>query len=128
MKLVMNRNITISNTSGHCIAFKKGEPTHVPDGLVESAMARGAVPVEGETLPSVEEPKVAPTPIGLQRKELIISAFETMIAKNERDAFSGAGLPKVAALNAELDFKVDVKEMRDLWRDYKAAVSSDEDE
>jgi hypothetical protein len=125
IKLVTNRNITVVDTAGNAIAFKKGKPEHVPDHFIEACMSKGAIPVDEEELQklSEEEDKFKPkdVPVGIERKKTIVEAFEHMVKKNERGSFTANGVPKIKNLTELLKFDVDTREITALWKAYDAA-------
>lgn len=127
MKLVMNRDVTVSSVSGHAISFKKDEPTYVPATIVSECMAKGAIPADGEKVPTpAEKKKDVPPPMGQERIDLVEMAFDEMVAKNVRGSFSATGVPKVDHLRKLLDFPVDGNEIKALWKEYKAKQSDKE--
>ena len=122
MKMVMNRNVTIKNLSGHAIKFEKDEPRHVPPEMVADVMAAGGLPAEGEELPVLEEqePQERPIPVGLERQRILVGIFEEMVKTNAREDFTAAGLPKAKKVRDKLWFDVDINEIKDVWYKYKA--------
>lgn len=127
MKLVMNRNTTVSSTSGHAIRFEKGVPVNVPAMLVSECMAKGAIPDEGEKVPVPEEVKKdVPPPMGAERVDIVEMAFDEMVAKNARGSFSANGVPKADDLRNLLDFPIDGNEIKALWVEYKAKQTNGE--
>lgn len=117
---VLHRNYALRSLTGHMINFVKGEPTWVPPGCVKEAVAIGALAVDGEQPDVIGEEKVeTPAPGGEERSELIFAAFEELEKRNEREDFTAAGSPTVAAMERELGFKVDTKELRSAWIDYR---------
>lgn len=128
MKLVMNRNITVSSTTGHAICFQKNIPTYVPPAVVSLCMSQGAIPAKGEKLPNAEEKakKDAPPPIGLERTDLFNAAFDEMVAKNIRGSFSANGVPKINNLRGYINFETDGAEVKNAWKAYKASMINTE--
>lgn len=125
MKLVMNRNLTVSSTSGHAVKFFKDKPVYVPPMLVSECMAKGAIPAEGEKLnvPEAKDKEQVPPPIGDERITLLEQAFEEMVAKNERTAFGANGIPKIDALRKLISFPIDAGELKALWKAYKVKAN-----
>lgn len=119
MKMVMNRDITVSGLSGHAIAFKKNIPVHVPPEMMEDVMAKGAIPAEGQEMPEVEEKKPVSVPVGIRRKEVFFEEFGKMVDENNRNDFNAHGVPKSTVMKNNLGFHVDSIEVRDLWNEYK---------
>lgn len=120
-KLVTNRDITVSSTSGNSINFEKGKPVHVPDHFVEDCMAAGAIPAEGEKLNLKEIPTAKEAPTGDNRKQLILDGIDTMVMLNERGSFSANGFPKQPLLEKKVGFVIDTRELEILWRAYDVA-------
>jgi hypothetical protein len=127
MKMVMNRDVTVSGLSGHAIKFRKGIPTHVPPEMMEDVMAKGAIPAEGESLPEVKEEPRKDIPIGPRRKAVFFEQFEKMIAENNRDDFNAFGVPKALVIKRELGFQVDSQEVKAMWSEFKSQQGSSED-
>jgi hypothetical protein len=119
MKMVMNRDITVSGLSGHAIRFQKNIPTHVPPEMMEDVMAKGAIPAEGQEMPEVEEVKPVTVPVGIRRKDILFQEFDKMVAENNRNDFNAHGVPKSTVVKTNVGFHVDSIEIRDLWNDYK---------
>ncbi len=118
---VLHRDYVLRSLKGHAIGFTKGQPTFVPPECVKEAVAIGALAVDGGQ-PDVlgEEVTQVAAPEGEDRKELIFAAFEELEAKNEREDWTASGMPRDAALEKILDFKVDSKERTAFWVEYRA--------
>ena len=73
MKYSLNRNHTLNTTTGHTIAFKKGELTHVPTEAVAAVLAIGGVPETDapETIHLSKEPTNPAV-----RKAMLMAAIE----------------------------------------------------
>lgn len=118
-KLTLNRDYVLATTKGHVIAFKKGEPTHVPASCYQDALAIGAQPADGSdpnVLEDREEGKAPTDPA--ERSPLILAAIEKIVASNERKDFTAAGSPTVKAVERELGFDVDSREIAAAWQEY----------
>jgi len=125
-KLVLNRDYTLNTLTGHSIFFKKNVPTHVPRPAWRDALAIGALPPDG--VPEEPEPEKAYTPPPSdpdERAEQILKAFGVIVAKNEREDFTAAGLPTNAAVAALTGFKVQSKEVSAVWQQYKDSLSEE---
>ena len=121
---VLHRNYALRSMSGHMINFIKGEPTWVPPVCVKEAVAIGAQPLDGPVDVLEPETQVVVDPSGDERKQLIFAAFEDMEAKNEREDWTASGMPRDAALEKVLGFKVDTKERNALWLEYREAKAT----
>ena len=119
MKFVMQRNRTISSTSGHAIEFKKGEPTHVPPSMYEEVMAAGAVPEEELDLePKTADEIVEPMEPGA-RQAAIFAAFEKITLRGQREDFTASGAPHAKALSNILGWTIQNKERDTVWTAFK---------
>lgn len=119
-KLVLNRNYVLSTTKGHIISFIKGEPTYVPSAVYADAIAIGAVPEDGSDPNVLTDPtntSKAPSDPG-QRQPLILDAILKLVVTNERKDFTAAGSPAVKAVERELGFDVDAREVAEAWQKY----------
>jgi hypothetical protein len=118
-KLTLNRNYVLTTTKGHSIAFKKGEPTHVPAAVYQDALAIGAQPADGSDPDVLQDEKVNKAPADpAERNPLILAAIEKIVAGNERKDFTAAGSPTVRAVERELGFDVDAREVAGVWQEY----------
>lgn len=118
-KLVLNRDYVLVTAKGHMIAFKKDEPVHVPAAIYQDAIAIGAQPADGSD-PDVlkdENTKVHPND-PLERNPLILAAIEKIVTGNERKDFTAAGSPTVKAVEREVGFDVDAREIAAVWQEY----------
>lgn len=118
-KLVLNRDHVLATTKGHMIAFKKGEPTHVPAAVYQDAIAIGAQPEDGSEPNVLKDEKTDKAPADpAERNPLILAAIEKIVAGNERKDFTAAGSPTVKAVERELGFDVDAREIATVWQEY----------
>ena len=118
MNFVLNRNKTVTSKYGHAIEFKKGVPTHVPKEAWDEVIATGAIP-ENE-LEIDEETKVVEL-TAEQRKAAIFAAFEAIVAENDRESFTGNGLPDAKKVSEVAGFTVKADERTATWGEYRAA-------
>ena len=125
-KLITNRNITVTGKSGSSVKFVKGVPVHVPDQAIEECMAAGAIPADGEVVEAHKpNPDVVDAPTGVERKQRILDAVDTMVVLNERGTFNANGAPKQAQLEKIAGFTIDTREIETLWHKYDAARKQD---
>jgi len=118
-KLVLNRDYVLTTTKGHVIAFKKGEPTHVPAAVYQDAIAIGAQPEDGSEPNVLKDEKTVKAPADpAERNPLILAAIEKIVAGNERKDFTAAGSPTVKAIEREVGFDVDAREVAAVWQQY----------
>lgn len=131
MNFTSNRDIVVrSKNTGHAIEFKKGVPTKVPYGMYEECLAVGVLPVDEDGAPvDPAENKVtqdvklvtAPTDGG-ERAQLILEAFKQIVARNNSKDFAGGGMPHPDAVSLALRWRVEQKEVRQLWEKHRQAL------
>ncbi len=117
--LVLNRDYVLTSLFGHSINFKKGVPTYVPNVVYHEAISIGAQHEDGSA-PEVlkqESSNKAPTD-PLERSRLIMMAIEDLVARNDRRDFTAAGSPSVKAVEREVGFDVDSREVQGMWQKY----------
>lgn len=117
MKMILNRNYTLSTTLGHSVRFVRGEPTYVPPAVRHLAIGVGAVPADGSdpnVLPEEQTETVQLSPE--ERVGAIRAAIERIVARNERLDFTAAGIPTVAAVSDMLGWKVNAREIAQEWQ------------
>lgn len=116
-QLVLNRNYTLVTIFGHVIRFTKDEPIAVPPAAYASAVAIGAVPADGtdpDVLDDAPKPREMISP--QERGEKILAAIEMLVELNNRNDFTAAGSPSVKAVERELGFDVDRREIAAQWQ------------
>ena len=116
LMVLSNRTFTLRTTLGHSILFEKDVPVNVPPSIVSQAMAIGAAPVDGENpLPTPETPSIMPVdPISRQQEIRVV--VEEMFKTNNREEFTASGNPKVNAVSARLDYKIDSRELKSVLK------------
>ena len=117
MKFILNRDKTVASTLGHCVAFKKGEPTHVPPDMYAAAIAAGAVPEDDLAEDVVKRPDHPTEPA--EREAILFDVFAALVLRNSSDDFTAGGSPKESVLNAAAGFKVPAKEREAAWTKFK---------
>lgn len=122
---VANRDFTVSSLTGHTLRFKKDEPRFVPAAVRRECLRHGIIPVEGEEMPIKDEGKKDPNPppIGEDRDIAIQEAIELLIERDDRGDFTGAGIPKVEAIEKICEFNIDAGERDRIYREMKQDVS-----
>jgi hypothetical protein len=111
----LNRNHTLRSLYGHVVTFKKDEDTFVPNIVVNECVAIGAVQVDGTPDVLGPEEKTEKPLSPAEREAAILAAFDKLVATNDREDFTGSGLPSDKAVERETGFKVDTKERNSLW-------------
>ena len=116
--MVLNRNFTHASVYGHAVRFVKDKPTVVPNVIVRECVALGAVRADGKD--AVVEAKVsaktAPENVD-DRMDAVLAAIEVMTERNERNDFTGTGLPNLNALSKQVGFRVDKTELARVWQE-----------
>ncbi len=115
----LHRSYTLRTTKGHSISFIKGEPTWVPPTCVPDAVAIGAVSDEHvDVIEKDEKPAVYFDP--MEREKKLLEAFDAMVARNDRDDYTAAGLPHCKRLERLVGFEVSITERDTAWQKYNA--------
>lgn len=127
-----NRDITITSLRGYSIAFKKGEPTHVPKAMHNEVIERGILPVDedgnmdptkldeiGEATDNKITLKLAPE-TQEDRNAALRQVFTSLVKANRSGDFTAGGVPSAAVVSNVLGWRVDQKEIRPVWNDFKA--------
>lgn len=124
MKFTSNRDLVIrSKNTGHAIEFKKGVPTNVPAGMHSECMEKGVLPVEENGKPvdpaehqaALDKKVELPPEDGNERAAAIVVVMKELVKRNNSKDFTGGGCPSADAITAALRYKVDAKEVRDVW-------------
>ena len=115
-QFVLNRNHTMRSLMGRSVAFEKGVPTHVPHELVKEAVGLGAECIDEVVDVLGPEPSVKRDPSGDEREALINAAFDDLVLANNRNDFTGNGVPSKPAVVKAVGFEVDKREIESLWR------------
>lgn len=115
----LNRDYVLATTRGHIINFVKGVPAWVPHECVQQAVSIGAE-CEEEVDVIGDAPVPVVQPEGPARDEAFTTAFELLVARNNRDDFTGTGVPAVKAVQELLGFKPDKAELNTRWTAFAA--------
>jgi len=125
VKFIANRNVIVrSSRIGQSVEFKKGVATRVPPGMHEEVMEKGLVPVndDGSAIDAENTETVAPEkPVllapedGAERAKRILGVFKSLVARNNSTDFTAGGTPSAASVTSALGWKVDQKEVRQVW-------------
>lgn len=119
MEMTLNRNFVLKTPYGHSIDFRKDVPTYVPPIAYAEAIAIGAQRVDGYAPDVLAEEEVTKTVVDPgERAALILEAIKGMIEKNDRDDFTASGQPASRAVEREVGFDVDRREIMAAWRQY----------
>lgn len=114
----LRRNYRLATTKGHSIQFEANEPAWVPPACVADAVAIGAEATDATEIDVTPQP--APSPNSgpadaASREQDIMGAINLLVARNDREDFTGGGLPKLAAVVALIGYKTDKKELEAVW-------------
>ena len=110
--MTLNRNFTHTSLYGHSIRFEKDKPVAVPNVIVREVVAIGALRADGEDAIKASKEEASHIPQGIaERTDAILEVIEEMTELNDRDEFTGTGLPKLAVLSKKVGFKVDKTEL-----------------
>ena len=132
---VSNRDVVVrSKNTGHAIAFEKGVPMQIPPAMVGEVLEKGILPVDaqgkavdpGENEVVVETSKVVLAPEdGFERSQKILEVIKAIVARNDAKDFAGP-TPSAIAVTAALGWKVDQKEVRQVWEKNRQALLNKE--
>ena len=123
---VLNRNYLLRTLAG-CVAFEKGVPTWVTPEMQKDALAIGAERADGVSEDVLSDEKTVPaSPVGSERNDILFTAFQMLVERNESKDFTGAGVPTVKAVEKIVDFDVDRNEVVALWAEFKVAKAEAE--
>lgn len=128
---VSNRDVYVTSLRGHSFHFLKGVPQHVPKICHNEVIEKGIMPVDddgevdlvkvneiaGEADPKV---KIVLAPEDSDERAKAIKDVLLAIAKRNRaEDFTAGGVPSAVTVTAALGWKVDLREIRPLWTEYK---------
>lgn len=109
MHFVLNRDLSLASTSGHCVDFKKDVPTFVPPPMWTEVQALGAEPTED--IPEELKPPVSKAPTDpAERESAIREAIEALALRNNRDDFGAGGKVHPKVLSDFVGWSVSAKE------------------
>mgnify|MGYP006279548473 CR=1 FL=1 len=117
---VLGRDYNLSSVQGYSLHFKKGTPLHVPPRCVPEVVAIGGQCVDGEV--DVLPPEVKEEiPLSQEERDALLrEAIVELLEKNERNDFTGQGVPTAKAVARVAGTKFDVAEIHAGWRKYQA--------
>lgn len=129
---VANRNIVVSTEMGHTIRFIKDAETFVPPAVRKQVLSYGILPVGGqEDIPadvtSGDDPgKQGPEVLtGEERDAAIKQAMLQLREANQREKFTGQGVPRTEAVEAIIGFDIHAKERDEIWRQIVAESAAE---
>lgn len=114
--MISNRNFTLRSTSGHTIFFRKNQPKHVPNIVVEECVHRGILPKDEEDMPGHEaNPLLPDIPRGSIRLQQMRDAIEALMQRNSRGDFAASGQPNLKSIEKIVGYPVDITEVQRVW-------------
>jgi hypothetical protein len=131
---VSNRDISVTSILGYSIFFEKGVQTHVPRAMHAEVIEKGILPVEEDGKISVEaidkmtspDIKIVLAPETAEdRNEAIAEAVKAIVKRNDSRDFTSGGVPSAVAVTAALGWKVDPKEVRNVWATLRANLKTE---
>jgi hypothetical protein len=124
MKLQMPVDKLVVTLVGYTFEFKKNTPVDVPAAAVKDCLAAGAHLVQGEVL-DAEETKIAVQLEGPERITALAKQIRSMVARNKRGDFTGAGKPDAVVMSKDLGFQVFAGERDEVWADVRLTIGEE---
>lgn len=109
MHFILNRDLVLASTSGHCVEFKKDQPTFVPPPMWTEVQKLGAEPTEDIPVDPLAPVSKAPEEQS-ERDEAIREAILALTLKNQREDFGAGGRPHLKPLSDFVGWTVSAKE------------------
>lgn len=106
---VLNRDLHLPSTTGHSVAFKKGEPTFVPAPMHREVLALGAERTEAEPEAVIDTKDKTPQDPD-ERAKQIEDAIRALTLRNRREDFTAGGAAHLKALAEYLGWTPNGKE------------------
>jgi len=117
-QMVLDRKATLRHLCGQSIVFEPGVPVGVPPQMIKSAIGMGAKVHDGDTPDLSEEEHKQPNagPVDPEeRMEEIVKVVSEMIERNNREEWTGTGVPKVQRVTELVGYKVQKQEIVDAF-------------
>lgn len=132
-KFVSNRDVVVRSAKyGRSYKFSKGIPREdVIPQMHQDLLQAGILPVEEDGAPTkpadvvIEEPKVVvllKPEDGEECNAKILEVMRAIVARNDSGDFTGGGMPSARAVTAALGWKVDNKDVAEVWKEHKVAL------
>lgn len=118
----LHRDYRFISAIGHTVQFTKNEPVYVPPALHREVQAFGAIPVDDDVESVLGEAKAVKPEVPLEeRHRQLLDAFKMLQERNEREDFTGQGIPAMKTLKKIItDFEPTKAEVENLWHQYIA--------
>lgn len=124
----LHRDHLLRTTKGHTIRFLKDQPTYVPPICVADAVSIGAQAANAQDGDIIPEEQVEVVLTQQERLAKINEAFTVMVKRQERNDFTGNGLPNAKKLEALVGFDVHSKERDSAWKAFRVQLENPESE
>lgn len=125
--LVSMRDLQVSSTSGHAVAFKAGEPRAVPEHLAAECRGLGCLaPEEARAALAmlggkpVDTSTLADNDLPPPRDEVIRNAVEALVARNDAGDFTTNGRPRKPVLERLVGFPLSSDELDSAYQQVMA--------
>jgi len=127
-KMKMLKDFRLITTMGYVVDFKAEQPIRVPPMAVEMAIEKGAIFCEEDEkfIPNNELTESVEPVFGYERKQAIYDVCKTIAAKNESEAFTATGVPKLPLVVEEMGYQVDRKEVNEAWKAVQQSIANAE--
>lgn len=134
-KFISNRDVFVQSVKyGRSYQFKKGVPRDdVIPQMHQDLLNKGILPVDEENQPvdpathevakEADGPKILLRPEdGEERKAKILEVLRAIVKRNSSADFGAGGMPSPKSVTLALGWKVDNKDVSEVWKDHKAEL------
>lgn len=126
--MISQRTFRLETTSGHVIHFEAKQPTWVAPEAIEDAQKAGCVYVDASEASFHDDLSRAKADVsGDLRRSVLFLAITAIAKRNDSKEFTGAGIPKVSAVEAAVGFECNANEIRDVYQAYQSHHSGNGD-
>lgn len=110
----------VVTTVGYTFVFKANEPIEVPIMAVQACLQAGCHVVKGDITPA--EVKIVQALQGPERDRVIGETMKKLVARNDRNDFTGSGKPNATVLTEMLGFTIFAAERDRIWQDVSESI------
>lgn len=126
--MISQRTFRLETTTGHVIHFEAKSPSWVAPEAVEDAMKAGCVHVDANDASFHDDLSRAKSDVtGDLRRSVLFLAVSAIAKRNNAKDFTGAGIPKVAAVEEAVGFECNANEIRDVYQQYQTHATGNGD-
>lgn len=126
--MISQRTFRLETTTGHCVHFQAKQPTWVAPEAVEEAMKAGCVHTDASEATFHDDLSRAKSDVsGDLRKSVLFLAVTAIAKRNNAKDFTGAGVPKVGAVEEAVGFECNAAEVRDIYQQYQTHTTGNGD-